>query len=462
MWQEFLATTFGSNGWTRVAVAAGVYYEPRLDVTCAIHGDDFLAEGEMETLAVLDSQLEAAMDVKILAKVGPGGVQSGKYLKTTIEWDGVAFGWRPDGKHVARLIDMLGLSSAKPADTPGTRGTAMSTRDALDPLIGEDLALFPRAAGLLNYIAVDRPDIQYSLKNVLQDVHSPCRRSLMRIKRIGRYLIDRPGILWRYPIQETPTRVMYQSDSDWGDDKEHRKSTTCIFGYFGAHLLETQVANQAVIALSSGEAEFYAMGRAAASAIMMKQVLFQCRFPNMEAVVQSDSSAARGIASRIGSGKLRHLQIRDLWIQEKTRNGEIKLEKQKSEDNTSDLGTKYLDRKRIDKLIAMACLVFEVVQPAGAKGLAAVIISGGPVVAAGAASRGRGTPEGEDDFGFCVYLVAAIVGMITIIVWCGRLVRTAGISVRAIAPSTESAGTRRSAGLAAVARAAGRAARRTF
>ena len=34
-----------------------------------------------------------------------------------------------------------------------------------------------------------------------------------------------------------------------------------------------------------------------------------------------DSSAARGIASRAGVGKMKHLQVRQLWIQEVVREG---------------------------------------------------------------------------------------------------------------------------------------------
>ena len=35
-----------------------------------------------------------------------------------------------------------------------------------------------------------------------------------------------------------------------------------------------------------------------------------------EVTSASDSSAARGICTRTGSGKVRHLSIKELWIQE--------------------------------------------------------------------------------------------------------------------------------------------------
>ena len=128
---------------------------------------------------------------------------------------------------------------------------------------------------------------------------------------------------------------------------------------------------QEQVALSSGEAEFYEIGRGAASALMMKYFLEQVGI-EVVAVIQSDSSAARGIASRIGCGKLRHLHIRDLWIQEKVRSAELVLERALTEDNTSDLGTKHIDGRRIEKLVGLAGMRFQgsVAGQAGLKGLA--------------------------------------------------------------------------------------------
>ncbi len=57
-----------------------------------------------------------------------------------------------------------------------------------------------------------------------------------------------------------------------------------------------------------------------------------------------------------GSGKLRHLQIRDLWIQERVRAKQLRLVKLSTHDNTADIGTKYLDHARIVKLLALAGL----------------------------------------------------------------------------------------------------------
>jgi hypothetical protein len=43
--------------------------------------------------------------------------------------------------------------------------------------------------------------------------------------------------------------------------------------------------------------------------------------------ILEDSSAAKGTAGRSGLGKVRHIEVNQLWTQEKVREGKIKLVK---------------------------------------------------------------------------------------------------------------------------------------
>ena len=56
--------------------------------------------------------------------------------------------------------------------------------------------------------------------------------------------------------------------------------------------------------------------------------------------VRPDSSDAIGISNRLGLGKMRHLSVRHLWVQDKVKNKEIQLEKQDGKKNVADFGTK--------------------------------------------------------------------------------------------------------------------------
>ena len=64
--------------------------------------------------------------------------------------------------------------------------------------------------------------------------------------------------------------------------------------------------------------------------------------------VQTDASAAVGIACRIGVGKVRHIEVNQLRLQEKVYDGKIKLEKINTEDDLADALTKPVDAKHLE------------------------------------------------------------------------------------------------------------------
>ena len=70
----------------------------------------------------------------------------------------------------------------------------------------------------------------------------------------------------------------------------------------------------------------------------------------------ADSSAAKSIASRTGLGKLRHLEIKCLWLQEAVRRKKIVLSKVRGDINPADVPTtpKSLDDMR--QLLELSCI----------------------------------------------------------------------------------------------------------
>ena len=60
-----------------------------------------------------------------------------------------------------------------------------------------------------------------------------------------------------------------------------------------------------------------------------------------------DSSSAKSFVSRRGVGKMWHMEVRWLWLQEEVRSGRVEVTKVKGEWNPADLLTKYLTMKEI-------------------------------------------------------------------------------------------------------------------
>ena len=50
-----------------------------------------------------------------------------------------------------------------------------------------------------------------------------------------------------------------------------------------------------------------------------------------------------GMVRREGLGKVRHLAVSDLWIQQRVRRGDLSVAKWPGPDNPSDVGTKPVD-----------------------------------------------------------------------------------------------------------------------
>ena len=114
----------------------------------------------------------------------------------------------------------------------------------------------------------------------------------------------------------------------------------------GCHNIKTWSATQQVIALSSGEAEYYGMVKGAANALGISGV-FRDMGIQHKIVLYTDSSAAKGISSRRGLGKVRHIELNKLWLQDQVARGRVSIRKIKGEDNFSDSLTKHSSPERI-------------------------------------------------------------------------------------------------------------------
>ena len=65
----------------------------------------------------------------------------------------------------------------------------------------------------------------------------------------------------------------------------------------------------------------------------------------MEGTVFADSIAAIGVASRKGNGKLRHVKVGTLWIQERVEEGDIRIKNVAGEENPADMMTNNLPER---------------------------------------------------------------------------------------------------------------------
>ena len=75
---------------------------------------------------------------------------------------------------------------------------------------------------------------------------------------------------------------------------------------------------------------------------MCSELGVQCRLK-----IKTDASAAKGIASRTGTGKIKHIEISQLWLQQKVNMGDIQIIKVDGKSNLADTLTKYVTAEDI-------------------------------------------------------------------------------------------------------------------
>ena len=59
--------------------------------------------------------------------------------------------------------------------------------------------------------------------------------------------------------------------------------------------------------------------------------------------LKTDASAAKGIATRKGLGRVRHIEVNQLWLQDRVATGDIQVIKVKGTTNLADALTKPVD-----------------------------------------------------------------------------------------------------------------------
>ena len=135
-----------------------------------------------------------------------------------------------------------------------------------------------------------------------------------------------------------------EEEGNEGGEVEERKSTSGGVWMIGSHCIKVWSATQGAYALSSAEAEFYAMIEGVTRSKGLISLASELGFRGLSNVVNvyTDSSAAKSFVNRRGLGKMRHIEIRDLWLQKEVNEGKVTVSKVPGDDNPADLLTKVL------------------------------------------------------------------------------------------------------------------------
>jgi hypothetical protein len=350
-WEAFLASELKKHGFIQGIASPCCFHHPQHDLRCMVHGDDFVFVGPDADLAWAERIMGESFLVKVVGRLGGdrGDDQEIRVLNRVLRWTAHGIMYEADPRHAEILAREVG--AAGPAvRTPGTKGDKAKAGEAEEELLDEAATRWFRSgAARANYLAMDRPEMAFATKELCRRMSAPTVADAAALRRVARYLVDEPRLVYAFAWQHHGSLRVFV-DTDFAGCLRTRKSTSGGCAMLGSHLVKHWSTTQKVVTLSSGEAELAGIVKGSAEALGLQSLAKDLGF-EVQVRVYADSSAAIGICKRSGIGRVRHLAVGQLWVQEKVRSGEITLCKVLGTENPADILTKHVPRDTADQLL---------------------------------------------------------------------------------------------------------------
>ena len=184
-WEDHYAEKLEEVGFVRGSAAPTVFFNKATGVRVVVHGDDFTFSGVKEELVKLQILMEEWYEIKFRGIMGSGleDIKEVVILGRLLRWTDEGLEYEADGKHREELMKAMGMDKkANTVVSPAVRDEFEDEEDEtqLEP---EDTRKFRPSAARLNYLALDRSDIQFAMKEVCTCMSKPSIRGMKRLKR---------------------------------------------------------------------------------------------------------------------------------------------------------------------------------------------------------------------------------------------------------------------------------------
>ena len=225
----------------------------------------------------------------------------------------------------------------------------------------EQAAIYRSVVGMGIYLAQERCDIAFCIKELAGKMSSPTEISIHKMKKFLGYLKETADQSMMLPMPRrgegmnthSPHLWVLESytDADWSGNKVTRRSTSSAVHAINGIVVHCSSRGQKVVSLSSAESELHALVSGACDGICLKHSLQFLTGDEVHHICWVDNSATRQIACKRGAGKLRHVSGKLLWCQSKVASGELEVRQVGTARNVADIGTKPLSQQRLRLLL---------------------------------------------------------------------------------------------------------------
>ena len=264
-----------------------------------VWGDDFTFLGRDFDLKWVAGVMTARYEIKVWAVLGPESHDDKevRILNRKVRWEVSQILNQGDEKHVHTIILEMGLQrDSRFLDSPVVQEAENVTEG--DERDHREASRYRHLAAIVNYLSMDRLDVQVEASVLCRAMSRPTVQCMVALKRVARYLLKHPSMEFehsRTSIEEASVMEGY-SDSDWAGCRATRRNVSGGIVTLGGCALKSWSNGQGSVALSSGEAEYYASVKAAAELIGLRSLAKDLGW-NVGLQLKIDSSAPKAVTS---------------------------------------------------------------------------------------------------------------------------------------------------------------------
>ncbi|CAE7566837.1 RE1 [Symbiodinium sp. CCMP2592] len=326
-----------------------------------VHVDDLLGTGPASVIKCMTDHLERDYKVTVNLISVPGQevhfLKKRHYLLSSTE---LLIEVSP--KHLEKLKSLCGHPKHRKSPLPSGRLPTEKEDDA--PLSQDQAFRFRSAVGVLLYLQSDLPHAMHSIRHLSGFMSSPTVGAWAILRHLVGYLsategycacLTAGGIGHGVQVHRPGINVIETfSDADWGGCRSTRRSVSSSVILCNSKFIHAASKTQKSIALSSAESEFGAAVSAAIDGTLVSSMMrFVSPEPTTPPLLMIDNSAARAILQRAGVGRVRHLDVKLLWTQQRVAEGLLEVLPAPTRTNVADIGTKLLGVQRTEFLLGL-------------------------------------------------------------------------------------------------------------
>ena len=227
-----------------------------------------------------------------------------------------------------------------------------------------DSTYYRSMVGSILYASITcRPDIAYTVKELSRFLVKPLQAHLNAARRCIMYLHEtkNTGLIYSSTGAKVNTFSLYQkrewsskpinkplgfSDADWAGEVPGRKSTSGYVFMLNGAAISWSSRTQSVVALSTTEAEYYALCEATKEALHVQKLLAELKQESVleQTLIFEDNNACVQWSKTEGldHNRTKHIDIRYHMIRDNVKKQRVKIEYVPTQEMVADIMTKPL------------------------------------------------------------------------------------------------------------------------